>query len=107
MIRKVASELQVGDTFYRETYRKPDPAVDWKYTVTSLRQVPQHDFFGKMSMMVEVQAVNHVTGPSRLVLGPEEGVWLVPGGAPGSAAPAGPAAPSQRRSSSGWWRRGS
>jgi hypothetical protein len=76
MIRKAASELRVGDVFYRETYRKPNPATDWKYTVTSLRQVPQHDFFGKRSMMIEMEAVNQVTGPAKLTLGLDEGVWL-------------------------------
>jgi hypothetical protein len=76
MIRKQASELRVGDVFYRETYRKPNPQTDWKYTVKSLRQVPQHDFFGKRSMMVEVEAVNQVTGPAKLTLSQEEGVWL-------------------------------
>ncbi len=85
MIRKTAAELQVGDVFYRETYRKPNPETDWPYTVSSMRRVPQHDFFGKMSMMVEVQAVNRVTGPAKLTLAEDEGVWLTD--APAAAAP--------------------
>jgi hypothetical protein len=76
VIRKTASELQVGDVFYQETYRTPNPATDWKCTVTGLRRVPQHDFFGKVSSMVEVKAINHVTGPQVLMLGPDESVWL-------------------------------
>lgn len=102
MIRKPASELKVGDVFYRETYRKPNPATDWKYTVTGLRNVPQHDFFGKMSMMIEVQAVNHVTGPNKLTLGPDEGVWIADAtpaapGAPAAPAPAAPGGTGLRR----------
>jgi len=76
VIRTTASELRVGDVFYRETYRKPNPATDWPYTVSTIRRVPQHDFFGKQSMMVEIQAVNRVTGPAKLVFNEDEGVWL-------------------------------
>ncbi len=76
MIRKTASDLQVGDTFYRETYRQPDPETDRRYTVTRLQRVPQHDFFGKVSLMIEVQAQT-TWGPSRFTLGLDEPVWVV------------------------------
>ncbi|MEW6152989.1 MAG: hypothetical protein AB1673_03225 [Actinomycetota bacterium] len=76
MIRKTAADLQVGDTFYRETYKPPTPGVDWKYTVLRLQRVPQRDFFGKLSERVEVSCENHLLGPAQLSLGIEETVWL-------------------------------
>jgi hypothetical protein len=74
--KKKASELQVGDVFYREIYRPPDPSTDWRYTVERLQMVPQYDFFGKVSLMLEVTARNHVTGPAKLTLGVDDPVWL-------------------------------
>jgi hypothetical protein len=91
VIRTTASELKVGDVFYRETYRKPNPTTDWPYTVSTIRRVPQHDFFGKQSMMVEIQAVNRVTGPAKLTFNEDEGVWLADATAPASPAAAPPA----------------
>lgn len=75
MIRKTATELNVGDTFYRETYRKPE-AGDPRYTVTRLAHFWQHDFFGKQSERIEVHCQNHITGPASITLGPEEPVWI-------------------------------
>lgn len=75
MIRKSASDLQVGDVFYRETYRPPEP-TDWHYKVTSLQRVPMHDFYGKLSTMIQIAAVNNITGPATLTLGSDEAVWL-------------------------------
>jgi hypothetical protein len=76
VIKKKASELQVGDVFYREIYGTPDPSTDWKYTVEQLQTVPMHDFFGKLSLMIEVTARNHVTGPAKLTMGLDDPVWL-------------------------------
>ena len=76
MIRKTASDLRVGDTFLRETYRQPDPKTDRQYTVTGVQKVPQHDFFGKVSLMVEVRA-NTAWGPAKVTLGLDEPVWLL------------------------------
>jgi hypothetical protein len=75
MIRKTADDLQIGDVFWRETYRPPLP-TDWHYTVKSLQRVPMHDFYGKLSTMVKVDAVNNITGPAILTLGTDEAVWL-------------------------------
>ena len=75
MTRKTASDLQVGDAFYRETYRQPDPKADRRYTVTGLQKVPQHDFFGKVSLMVEVRA-STTWGPAKFTLGLDEPVWV-------------------------------
>lgn len=77
MIRKTASELRVGDVFYRETYRKPDPRTDSRFTVQRLQRVPVHDFFGHLSERIEIKAENHITGPANLSLGVDEAVWLV------------------------------
>jgi hypothetical protein len=79
VIRRTASELQVGDVFYRETYRKPNPATDSRYTVRRLQRVPVHDFFGHLSERIEVTAESHITGPANLSLGVDEPVWLVDG----------------------------
>jgi hypothetical protein len=76
MVRKTAAELKVGDVFYRETYRQPDPAVDWKYTVHGLQRIPLRDFYGKPLDVIRVTAVNHVTGPATFNLGLDEGVWI-------------------------------
>ena len=76
MIQKKASELQVGDTFYRDGYRRPTPS-DWKYTVKRLQRVPLHDFFGKINDMIEIDAHNHLLGPAKISLGVDELVWVV------------------------------
>ena len=77
MIRKSASQLQVGDVFYKETYRTPDPRTDSRYTVQRLQRVPAYDFFGHRSERIEVVANNHLTGPANLSLGLDDPVWLV------------------------------
>lgn len=85
MDRTTASELQVGDIFYRELYRPPDPAVDWRYTVRAIQHVPLHDFFGKPLERIQISADSHLTGPQRLNLGPDDPVWLVERPLPGAA----------------------
>ena len=76
MIRKTANDLQVGDTFYRETYRKPEPGVDWKYTVVRVSRFWQHDFFGKQDERLEFHCHNHITGATQITLGPNDPVWI-------------------------------
>jgi hypothetical protein len=73
---KKASELQVGDEFYR-TYREPDPKKDWSYVIEQMRNIPQHDFYGRLSLMIEVHGRNRILGPAVLRLNPEETVWVV------------------------------
>lgn len=72
-----ASELKVGDVFYREQYRTPDPATDWRYTVRSLQRVGLRGYFGELHDQVEVHADSHLTGPQKLALGVDDPVWLV------------------------------
>ncbi len=84
----MASELQAGDVFYRETYRPPEPATDWKYTAQRLQRITIRDFYGKPVDMILVTALNHVTGPATFNLGVEEPVWLTTE-RPATPAPAG------------------
>jgi hypothetical protein len=76
VIKKKASELQVGDAFYRDAYRLPTKN-DWLYTVRSVQRVPLRDFFGKINDMIDINAHNHILGPARMSLGANEEVWLV------------------------------
>ena len=76
MTKKKASELQVGDVFYRDAYRMPTPS-DWRYTVRSVQRVPLRDFFGKLNDMIDINADNHILGPAKMSLGVDEEVWLV------------------------------
>jgi len=87
MIRKTAGELNVGDTFYRETYKKPEPGVDWSYTVERMQRFWQHDFFGKQSERIDVYCRSHITGPAKLTLGPDDPVWITTDAGPPPQAP--------------------
>ena len=77
----------MGDTFYREIYKTPEPGVDWKYTVVRMQRFWQHDFFGKQSERIDVYCENHVTGPAKLTLGPDDPVWITTEVAPPRPAP--------------------
>jgi len=74
-----AGELQVGDVFYREVYRPPDPARDMRYTVRSLRRARLMGYYGEHHERVHVEAIGHVTGRRVLDLGVDERVWLADG----------------------------
>lgn len=79
VLRKKASELQIGDEFYREGYREPNPKQDWSYVVERLQHVPHHDFYGHPSMVIVVHGHNRILGPNTLRLTPDELVWIVDG----------------------------
>ncbi|MCA1690973.1 MAG: hypothetical protein LC733_01785 [Actinobacteria bacterium] len=77
MTQTTASELRVGDVFYRQTYGSSDPRVDARYTARQIQRVPIYGFFGNLYDRIQITCEHHLTGPTSLNLGPDEPVWLV------------------------------
>lgn len=103
MQSKPARELQVGETFFRGYDPVTVPGRDAIYTVQRVQYVPLRDFFGGFVETVQMDAQNHLLGPTKLSLGADELVWLVEGAAatpPPSAPP-----PGNRSGGSRWGRR--
>jgi hypothetical protein len=105
---KKASELTVGDTFYRAVHAIPAPRLDTLYTVERLQFVPVRDFFGGILNTMQVTCRNAITGPAVLSIPSDEPLWVLDA-TEVPAVIAAPSQPAQRGRPSrfgGRWRRG-
>jgi len=97
---KPARELQVGDTFFRGYTPTSTPPRDQLFTVDRVQFVPIRDFFGGFLETIQMDAYNHLLGPTKLSMSADEEVWLLEGT---EATP--PPAPPSSSPGSRWGRR--
>ena len=81
MRSKPARDLQVGETFFRGYSPTAVPPRDQVFTVMRVQFVPIRDFFGGILDTVQMDAHNHLLGPTKLSVSADEEVWIVEGAA--------------------------
>jgi hypothetical protein len=84
MTPTTASELKVGDVFFREG--RPDT----HYRVLAVQWVPIYGFFGNLYETVQVTVDHPLTGRANVNLSPDEPVTLVVEEAPPASVPSNP-----------------
>ena len=103
MRSKPARDLQVGETFFRGYSPTTVPPRDQVFTVVRVQFVPIRDFFGGILDTVQMDARNHLLGPTKLSVSADEEVWMVEGAA--AAPPSAPSAAPMDRPVGRWGRR--